>query len=50
MHLTDLSRFPQFNEIYARYFEGINPVRTTVRADLVAGMLIEITAVAYLGE
>lgn len=50
VHLTDLSRFPQFNEIYARYFEGIKPVRTTVRADLVAGMLIEITAVAYLGE
>jgi hypothetical protein len=26
-------------------FQGIKPVRTTVRADLVAGMLVEITLV-----
>ena len=46
VHLTDLSQFPAFNAIYEKKFTGIKPVRTTVRADLVAGMLVEITVVA----
>ena len=46
VHLTDLSQFGAFNAIYAKKFSGIKPVRTTVRADLVAGMLVEITVVA----
>ena len=46
VHLTDLSQFGAFNAIYEKQFPGIKPVRTTVRADLVAGMLVEITAVA----
>jgi hypothetical protein len=43
VHLTDLSQFPAFNAIYEKKFTGIKPVRTTVRADLVAGMLVEIS-------
>ena len=46
VHLTDLSQFGAFNAIYETKFPGTKPVRTTVRADLVAGMLVEITAVA----
>ncbi|HLX18964.1 MAG TPA: Rid family detoxifying hydrolase [Gaiellaceae bacterium] len=46
VHLTDLSHFQAFNAIYEKKFPGVKPVRTTVRADLVAGMLVEITAVA----
>jgi len=46
VHLSDLSQFPAINAIYETKFTGIQPVRTTVRADLVAGMLVEITAVA----
>jgi enamine deaminase RidA (YjgF/YER057c/UK114 family) len=46
VHLTDLSNFQAFNAIYEKKFSGTKPVRTTVRADLVAGMLVEITAVA----
>jgi 2-iminobutanoate/2-iminopropanoate deaminase len=46
VHLADLSQFGDFNAIYEKKFQGIKPVRTTVRADLVAGMLVEITAVA----
>jgi 2-iminobutanoate/2-iminopropanoate deaminase len=46
VHLTDLSQFPVFNAIYAEKFTGVKPVRTTVRADLVAGLLVEITVVA----
>ena len=46
VHLTDLSKSGDFNAIYEKKFPGIKPVRTTVRADLAAGMLVEITAVA----
>ena len=46
VHLTDLSQFATFNAIYGKKFSGIKPVRTTVRADLVAGLLVEITVVA----
>jgi 2-iminobutanoate/2-iminopropanoate deaminase len=50
VHLTDLSNFAAFNAIYETKFSGTKPVRTTVRADLVAGMLVEITAVARASE
>jgi 2-iminobutanoate/2-iminopropanoate deaminase len=46
VHLTDLSNFAAFNAVYERQFPGVKPVRTTVRADLVAGMLVEVTVVA----
>lgn len=46
VHLTDLSDYAAFNAIYEKQFPGAKPARTTVRADLVAGMLVEITAVA----
>ena len=46
VHLADLSQFEAFNAVYEKKFPGAKPVRTTVRADLVAGMLVEITAVA----
>jgi len=36
-----------FNAAYERHFPGpAKPVRTTVRADLVAGMLVEVTVIA----
>src|SRR4051794_32883525 len=43
VHLTDLGNFAGFNEVFARKFQGVKPVRTTVQADLLAGMLVEIT-------
>ncbi len=46
VHLVDLADFPTFNTIYSRKFTGVKPVRTTVRADLVAGLLVEVTVVA----
>lgn len=46
VHLSDLDAFAEFNTIYEKQFPGIKPVRTTVRADLVAGMLVEVTVVA----
>jgi 2-iminobutanoate/2-iminopropanoate deaminase len=50
VHLTDLSQFEAFNAIYEKELPGTKPVRTTVRADLVAGMLVEITAVARASQ
>ena len=46
VHLVDLADFPAFNAIYEQKFGGVKPVRTTVRADFVAGLLAEITVVA----
>ena len=46
VHLTDLDNFARFNAIYATHFPEPRPVRTTVGAQLVSGMLVEITVVA----
>ena len=46
VHLVDLADFPAFNAVYEQKFNGVKPVRTTVRADLVAGLLVEITVIA----
>jgi 2-iminobutanoate/2-iminopropanoate deaminase len=48
VHLTDLAHFPAFNAAYEQGFRGWKPARTTVRSDLVAGMLVEMTVVASL--
>ncbi len=48
VHLSDLSLFPRYNEVYARYFPDPKPVRTTVGSDLL-GIMIEIDVVAYVG-
>lgn len=48
VHLTDLADFATFNVTYARAFPGeMKPVRTTVRADLLADMRVEVTAIAH---
>jgi 2-iminobutanoate/2-iminopropanoate deaminase len=49
VHLADLAQFGAFNAIYEQKFPGVKPVRTTVRADLVGGMLVEITVIAHRG-
>lgn len=48
VHLSDLSLFPRYNEVYARYFPDPKPVRTTVGSDLL-GIMVEIDVVAYVG-
>lgn len=47
VHLSDLSLFPRFNAVYERHFPEPRPVRTTVGAALVRGMVVEITVVAH---
>jgi 2-iminobutanoate/2-iminopropanoate deaminase len=47
VHLSDLGELAGFNASYQRQFPGpVKPVRTTVRADLAAGMRVEVTVVA----
>jgi 2-iminobutanoate/2-iminopropanoate deaminase len=47
VHLSDLALFGRFNAVYERHFAEPRPVRTTVGASLVEGMLVEITVVAH---
>ena len=49
VYLTDLSHFQVMNQVYATYFEGQSPARSTVGvAQLPLGALIEIDMVALL--
>ena len=45
-HLSDPSLYARFNAVYARHFREPLSTRTAVGAQLVLGMLVEITAVA----
>ena len=48
--LTDLSKFPQVNQTYARRFPSAAPARATVQvAALPLGAQVEIDAVAWRG-
>ena len=46
--LSDLSDFQSFNRVYSKYFEKNPPARTTVQAGLMAGVLLEIDAIAKI--
>ena len=48
--LADLGDFEAFNRVYAEHFTKPYPVRTTVRAGLADGLLVEIDVVARLPE
>ncbi len=44
--LSDLNDFKVFNMVYGRYFEKVPPARSTVQVGLMAGVLLEIDAIA----
>jgi 2-iminobutanoate/2-iminopropanoate deaminase len=47
--LKDMSQFAAFNEVYARFFPGAPPARTTVEAArLPKDILVEIDAIAVV--
>jgi len=48
VHLTNIADFDQFNEVYATYFEGIKPARTTVQSVLGEGICVEIDCMVKL--
>jgi 2-iminobutanoate/2-iminopropanoate deaminase len=45
-YLADLASFEDFNAVYREAFSEPYPARTTVQVGLVAGLLVEIEAVA----
>jgi 2-iminobutanoate/2-iminopropanoate deaminase len=46
-YITDLTRFPAFNEVYKEFFHNAPPARTTVATGLL-GMLVEVDCVAIV--
>ena len=48
VHLADINDFGVYNQIYASYFPGIKPARTTVQSVLGNGIKVEIDVVAKL--
>lgn len=48
VHLKDIEDFDRFNAIYANFFSGILPARTTVQSVLWGGIKIEIDAIAAM--
>jgi 2-iminobutanoate/2-iminopropanoate deaminase len=51
VHVSDLAQLAEFNASYAEHFPGpVKPVRTTVRADLIADMRVEVTVIASKPE
>ena len=49
-HLADIKDFDGFNAVYAEFFQGIRPARTTVQSVLWGGIKIEIDAISRLPE
>ena len=47
-YLSDLARFAEYNEVYARFFLGKPPARTTIGCQLPGGIAVEIDCVAVL--
>lgn len=49
-HLSNISDFERFNAVYAEFFPGVRPARTTVQSGLGKGMRVEIDVVARVPE
>lgn len=45
VHLTDISEFNRYNQVYAQYFPGVKPARTTVQSVLAEGIKVEIDCI-----
>ncbi|MBO0936657.1 RidA family protein [Fibrella sp. HMF5335] len=48
VHLADIADFDRYNQVYASYFQGIRPARTTVQSVLAEGLKVEIDAIVKL--
>jgi 2-iminobutanoate/2-iminopropanoate deaminase len=48
VHLAEITDFASFNRVYADFFSGVRPARTTVQSVLPPGMKIEIDAIALI--
>jgi 2-iminobutanoate/2-iminopropanoate deaminase len=48
VHLSDIGEFDRYNKVYANYFPGIKPARTTVQSVLAEGIKVEIDCIVKL--
>lgn len=48
VHLADIGEFDRYNAVYARYFPGVKPARTTVQSVLAEGLRVEIDCIVQL--
>jgi 2-iminobutanoate/2-iminopropanoate deaminase len=48
VHLADISEFDRYNKVYAEYFKGVKPARTTVQSVLAEGIKVEIDCIVKL--
>ena len=48
VHLSDIHDFNRFNAVYAQYFPGIKPARTTVQSVLAEGIKVEIDCIVKI--
>jgi len=48
VHLKDITEFDRYNAVYATYFTGVRPARTTVQSVLAEGIRVEIDCIAKL--
>ncbi len=48
VHLADINEFDRYNKVYAQYFTGIFPARTTVQSVLAEGIKVEIDCIVKL--
>lgn len=48
VHLGDINEFDRYNKVYAQYFTGIFPARTTVQSVLAEGIKVEIDCIVKL--
>jgi len=48
VHLADIAEFDRFNTVYATYFTGVRPARTTVQSVLAEGIRVEIDCIVKL--
>lgn len=47
-HLADIEEFDRYNAVYATYFPGIKPARTTVQSVLSEGIRVEIDCIVKI--
>ena len=50
VYLKDLADFDGMNETYSGFFADPKPARTTVQAELLFGMRVEIQGIAYVPQ
>lgn len=48
VHLANIADFDRYNGVYAEYFPGVKPARTTVQSVLAEGIKVEIDCIVIL--